>query len=121
METTRTARTFTWAFSKVVNLAMYIAGLFSKADRGDVDILEFEILALSNFVDFNTYKSITEQVAQIKEQQLAIAKKAAELDINALNEDDPLLHDYLHIRERAEVFIQTVHQLYRSNVALSKI
>jgi hypothetical protein len=121
METTRTARAFTWAFSKVVNFAMLIAGVFGKADRGDLDILEFEILALSNFVDFNTYKSLTEQVEKIKAQQLEIAKKASKLDLNALNDDDPLLHAYLHIRESAEAFIQTVHQLYRNNVALSKI
>jgi len=115
-------RLMTWGFSKVVNVAMAVAGLFHRPTRGDLSLLEFELMALGYFMPVKAVVDFDMEVVKLADKQKSILiemHKAGLLD--QPDENHPLVIKYVEVVNEAEALVQQVHAAYRQHVTLAGI
>ncbi len=112
-------RRMTWAFSKVVNAAMAVAGVFQTPTRGDLSLLTFELMALGYFMPMRDIVQIDSEVVRLSEEQSSIIEQMRR--VGMLEQPDinhPLVLEYVRVIDAAEELIQRVHAEYRQRVTL---
>lgn len=112
-------RVLTWILSKLVNVAMSVAGVFQKQTPGDLSLLEFELMALGYFMPLKSIIEFDAEVVRLSDKQKTILYEMHRAGlIDQLDLNHPLVVEYVHVVNEAEVLAQRVHAAYRRHVVL---
>lgn len=115
-------RLLTWCVAKVVNITTAVAGLFQKPTRGNLSLLEFELMALGYFLPIKEIIELDVEVERLLDKQKFVLKEMNQLGlIDRPDEHHPLVHDYVHTINESEELIQRVHLAYRRHVSFRNI
>lgn len=112
-------RMLTWGVSKVVNVATAVASLFHESTRGDLSLLEFELMALGYFMPLKDVVQFDMDIVKLSEElkTILIEMHKAGL-IDQPDGNNPLVIEYVRVVNEAEVLAKLVHDAYRRHVVL---
>lgn len=114
-------RRMAWAFSKLVNAALAVAGVFQKPTRGDLSLLTFELMALGYFMPMHDLIQLDSEVVRMTDELTSVIdemRRAGMLVLENPDTNHPLVLQYVQVIDEAESLIQRVHAEYRRYVVL---
>ena len=112
-------RVMAWMLSKVVNVTMWVAGLFQTPTRGDLSLLGFELMALGYFMPMRELIQIDEDIVRLSKEAASVVAELRRADmLEHPDVNHPLVQKYVRVVDEAEELIQRVHAEYRRHVVL---
>ena len=110
-------RVMAWGFSKLVNVAMTIARVFQTPTRGDLSLLDFELMALGYFMPMRDLIQIDLNIVKLSEEQTSIVEQMRRVGmLEKPDVNNPLVQEYVRVIDAAEALILRVHSEYRRYV-----
>lgn len=115
-------RVLAWGFSKLVNVAMAVAGVFQKPTRGDLSLLEFELMSLGYFLPVKEIVGLDAEVVRLSDEQKSVLVEMHKAGlIDQPDEKHLLVMKYVDVVNEAEELVQRVHAAYREYVTFRNL
>lgn len=109
------------AVAQVYTLVSTVAGLFEKPVENDLDLLAFEMQALSSFMSLVEFEPLEEELSTTRLLQNSFLLKMHEIGFQALDNNASLRAECDSVNRVVTEFVAKIHALYRERVRLANV